>query len=178
MKQTCPAGPAKRRSSSIAALLIAATGLLGDSTVANAQNQAEQAAIEAVVAGLDDAWGRGDAEAFAARFAADGSFTNVLGTTYYGRGAFRDRHDAIFKTIYKGSKSKLAIAKLRFLRPDVAIADVDAEMSGYAILPPGMRAGPDGVMRSKLQMVFVKESDTWWITAYHNVAVTPLPPKP
>jgi uncharacterized protein (TIGR02246 family) len=146
--------------------------------VANAAQQADQAAIDDVVAGLDDAWGRGDAEAFAARFAADGSFTNVLGMAYDGREAFRDRHDAIFKTIYKGSKSTLVIAKLRFIRPDVAIADVDAEMSGYATLPPGVRAGPDGIMRSKLQLVFVKESDTWWITAYHNVAVTPLLPRP
>ncbi len=144
--------------------------------MANADKQSDQAAIESVVAGLDDAWGRGDAEAFAARFADDGGFTNVLGMVYYGREAFQERHDGIFKTIYKGSKSKLVITKLRFIRPDVAIADVDAEMSGYATLPPRIRAGADGVMRSKLQIVFVKEKDTWWITAYHNVAVTPLPP--
>ena len=41
-----------------------------------------------------------------------------------------------------------------------------------------MQAGSDGVMRTKLQMVFVKEKADWWITAYHNVAVAALPPKP
>ena len=92
--------------------------------------------------------GGGDAEAFAARFAADAGFTNVLGATHYGREAFRERHDAIFKTIYKGSIAKLDITKVRFIRPDVAIVDTDAALSGYAALPPGLRPGADGVMRT------------------------------
>ncbi len=136
------------------------------------------AAIRNIVLDLDEAWRRGDAAAFAARFAADAGFTNVLGITYYGREAFRDRHDAIFKTIYRGSTTKLTITKLKFLRPDVAIADVDAELIGYGALPPGLRTGNDGVMRTKLQMVFAKEADGWWINSYHNVAVMPLPAQP
>ena len=146
--------------------------------MANAENQFDKAAIESICAALDEAWARGDSTSFAARFAEDGGFTNVLGMVYYGRDAFRERHDAILKTIYKGSTSKLSITKLRFIRSDVAIADVDAELKGYAALPPGMRAGSDGVMRTKLQMVFVKEKGDWWITAYHNVAVAALPLKP
>jgi len=134
-------------------------------------------AIESIVAALDDAWGKGDAESFAARFAPDGSFTNIIGMVYYGRDAFKERHDAIFKTIYRGSTTKLTISKLRFIRPDVAIADVDAELRGYGVLPPGIRAGADGILRTKLQLVFEKEKDGWWIAAYHNVAVTPSPPK-
>jgi uncharacterized protein (TIGR02246 family) len=115
---------------------------------------------------------------FAAQFAADGGFTNVMGMVCYGQESFKERHDAIFKGVYKGSKSRFALAKLRFIRPDVAIADVDAEISEFSALPPGIRAGADGVMRSKLQMVLVKEAESWWITAFHNVAVTPLPRKP
>jgi uncharacterized protein (TIGR02246 family) len=141
------------------------------------EKQSDIDAIEVLVEGMDEGWNRGDAEQFSIRFAADGGFTNVLGMVYYGRESFKERHDAIFKTIYKGSKSKLAITKLRFVRPDVAIADNDAEMSGFSTLPPGVRAGADGVMRSKLQMVLVKERESWWITAYHNVGVTPLPPR-
>jgi uncharacterized protein (TIGR02246 family) len=125
--------------------------------VAYAENGPDRRAIERIIIGLDDAWGRGDAEAFAARFAEDGGFTNVLGMVHYGCEAFRERHDAIFKTIYKNSKSTPAVTKLRFIRPDVAIADIDAELHAYATLPPGMRAGADGVMRTKLQMVFLKE---------------------
>jgi hypothetical protein len=33
--------------------------------------------------------------------------------------------------------------------------------------------GADGVLRFKLLMVLIKEHGVWWITEYHNVAVTP-----
>ena len=162
----------------IGAVLAALLVYFGNSAMSQAQGNSDQAAIESIVASLDTAWAKGDANAFAVHFAADGGFTNVLGMVYFGRAAFRTRHNTIFKTVFKESTSKLAIAKLRFVRPDVAIADVDGEIRGLAALPPGMQAGPDGVGRSKLLLVLVKEGAEWWITAYHNVGVAALPPKP
>ncbi|MBZ5650407.1 MAG: SgcJ/EcaC family oxidoreductase [Acidobacteriia bacterium] len=138
----------------------------------------ETAAIQALVAWLSDAWNRGDAKAFSARFAADGSFTNVLGIVAYGREIFELRHAEIFSAIYKGSVLQQSIGKLRFIRPDVAVVDVDAAVSGYRRLPPGVQAGSDGVLRAKLQLVLTREDDGWWISAYHNVDVKPLPPRP
>ena len=61
---------------------------------------------------------------------------------------------------------------------DVAIAVVDAELSGYDTRPPGTRAGADGVMRTMLPVAFPKEQEGWCTTSYDNVAVTPLPPGP
>ena len=97
----------------------------------------DTAAIEALVAELTDAWNRGDARAFSARFAADGSFTNVLGIVAYGREIFELRHAEIFNTLYKGSRLQQSIGKLRLIRPDVAVVDVDAAVTGYLRLPPG-----------------------------------------
>jgi hypothetical protein len=69
---------------------------------------------------------------------------------------------------------KSSIAKLRLIRPDVAIADVSGEMNGFPTPPPaGVPVGADGVLRFKLLMVLIKEHGVWWITEYHNVAVTP-----
>ena len=101
-------------------------------------------AIEALVAGLTDAWNRGDARAFSARFAADGSFTNVLGIVAYGRENFELRHAEIFSSLYKGSMLQQSIGKLRFIRPDVAVVDVDAAVTGYLRLPPGVQTASDG----------------------------------
>jgi hypothetical protein len=67
---------------------------------------------------------------------------------------------------------------MRFIRPEVAIVDINVELTGYQKLPPGIRVESDGAIRAKLQLVLVKENGEWWITAYHNVAVTPLPPRP
>lgn len=135
-------------------------------------------AIEALVAELTDAWNRGDARAFSARFAADGSFTNVLGIVAYGREIFELRHAEIFRTIYQGSVLQQSIGRLYFIRPDIAVVDVDAAVSGYLRLPPGVQAANDGALRAKLQLVVTREDSEWWIAAFHNVDVKPLPLRP
>ena len=137
----------------------------------------DSSAIEALVAGLTDAWNGGDARAFSARFAADGSFTNVLGVVAYGREIFELRHAEIFRTIYKGSVLQQSIGRVRFIRPDVAVVDVDAAVTGYLRLPPGVQAASDGALRAKLQLVVTREDGEWWIAAFHNVDVKPLPPR-
>ena len=53
------------------------------------------------------AWNAGDANAYAARFHAEGSFTNVFGHRYFGRELFRARHAVVFNTFAKGSKASL-----------------------------------------------------------------------
>jgi uncharacterized protein (TIGR02246 family) len=104
----------------------------------------------------------------------DVSFTNIFGTVRYGRAEFVKRHIEIANTIFKGTTPKSSIAKLRFIRPDVAIADVSGEITGFPKTPPaGVPVGPDGVLRFKLLLVLIKERGVWWITEYHNVAVTP-----
>jgi uncharacterized protein (TIGR02246 family) len=138
----------------------------------------DSALIEALVAAETDAWNKGDAVAFASRFALDGGFTNVIGMVYYGRQAFEDRHAELFRTMYKGSVLKQSIGKLRFIRQDVAVVDINAELAGATNTPTGIRTETDHIVRAKLQLVLVKEKGDWWITAYHNVAVVPLPPKP
>jgi uncharacterized protein (TIGR02246 family) len=103
----------------------------------------------------------------------DVSFTNIFGTVRSGRTEFIQRHIEIGQTFFKGTTPKTSIARLRFIRPDVAIADVTGEITGFTKVPAGLPVGPDGILRFKLLMVLVKEKGEWWITAYHNVAVTP-----
>ena len=82
MMRKYSAAPSSQRGSVLGILVVITTYLLGSSPMANAESLAnelhvkESAAIEALVAAETDAWNRGDAKAFAARFTADGSFTN------------------------------------------------------------------------------------------------------
>ncbi len=85
---------------------------------------------------------------------------------------------AIFTTIYKGSTVLFTTDRVKFLRPDVALVDVTARLSGVASFPPGIKPNPDGSIDTKLQLVLTRESGTWWIAAFHNVTVIPLPPRP
>ncbi len=149
--------------------------LLATSVAATSQTTEDEAAIRAIVQSETDAWNRGDAEAFAAHYAEDGSFTNVIGQQAYGRKAFVAQHAMIFSTIYKGSHNVFTVGKIKFLRPDVAVVDIDGVLTGALRLPPGMKPDPDGATRVKLQEVMTREKGSWWIAAFHNVAVTPLP---
>jgi uncharacterized protein (TIGR02246 family) len=132
-------------------------------------------AIEAVIASTTDAWNKGNPLALSAACAEDVSFTNVIGSVYYGRTAFEHRHAELLRSIFKGSTLKQSVGKLLFIREDVAIADVNTELRGYTRLPPGIQTGDDDILRTRLQLVLAKEQGEWRIIAFHNVAVAPLP---
>ena len=129
----------------------------------------DQRQIEQLIGELTDAWNRGDAKAYGARYLADGTFTNANGSFYVGRDEFDRRHEEIFRGVLRDTRLAMTIKKLRFVRPDVAIVDADTGISGAPLRPLGVDVGPDGLLRSCLLMVLVKERGAWWIAAYHNV---------
>ncbi len=140
----------------------------------------DRAAIQAMVQDEQDAWNHGDAKAFSAHFAADGSFTNIAGMQTYGRESFEKQHAFIFSTRYKGSYNELHIGKLHFVRPDVAIVDLDTTLAKISTLSPGAVLFPDGALHTKMQLVLSKENGAWQIDSFHNVMVNPNaagPPK-
>lgn len=131
----------------------------------------DEDAIRTIVKDQQEAWRIGDAERLAARFLEDGSFTNVRGDYYIGREAFKERHAVILKGIFINSEHQLKIRRIQFPVRGVAIVDIDAAVIGYRELPTGVPTPPDGVLRTKLLQVLVKNDRGWWITAYHNVDV-------
>ena len=132
----------------------------------------DEARIRAIIAEQVMAWNAGDAKTFSASFAEDGSFTNIRGTVFYGHRAFEDRHAEIFRGFFKGSKLAMSPTRIRFVRPDVAIVDVATELSELrGRTPPGVKARPDGKIRTRLQEVFVKDGGRWLVASYHNVDV-------
>jgi uncharacterized protein (TIGR02246 family) len=139
----------------------------------------DTAAIKGIVQGQAHAWNRGDAATFAARYSENGTFTNVIGQQIYGKAGFVAQHERIFSTIYKGSHNEFTVDKVLFLRQDVAVVNIDGVLKGATRVPPGLSAAEvNGEMHVKLQEVMTKEKDGWWIAAFHNVAVMPLPPQP
>jgi len=152
-------------------LALALVSVLHGQVTPDSASGADEARIRQIVAAEVAAWNRGDARAYAERFQEEGSFTNILGSTSYGRADFERRHAEIFGSVFKGSILTMEVLKIRFLRPDVAIADIDTKVSGYQRLPPGVRESSEHVLHTRLQQVMVKEKDDWWIASYHNVDV-------
>ncbi len=139
-------------------------------SILNSQSASE--AITGLVADQQAAWNVGDAKAFSASFAKDGSFTNVRGQLMYGHTAFENRHREIFSTFFKDSSIQMTVTKLSFIRSDVAIVDVYTvidKLLGRA--PPGLTLSSDGTLKTRLQEVFVRNHGTWQVTSYHNVDI-------
>lgn len=132
----------------------------------------DRAAITALVAAADAAWNAQDASAFSAHVLADVAFTNVVGMFSVGKAPFEAQHARIFSTFYRGSTLRQSIVRLAFVRPDVAILDTVTEVSGFAGLPPGAEA-VDGVLRTRLEQVVVRDDGQWWIASFHNVPIHP-----
>ena len=131
----------------------------------------DEAQIRAIVEEQVTAWNVGDAVGFSKSFAEDGSFTNIRGTVFYGHKAFEDRHREIFTGFFKASHLAMSITRIRFVRPDVAIVDLETELSNLTGAPPGVRPNAAGRIVTRLQQVFVKDRGVWRVESYHNVDV-------
>jgi uncharacterized protein (TIGR02246 family) len=129
----------------------------------------DEAMIQRLLEDLIEAWNRGDASAYGARYRDDATFTNVNGMFHISREEFDRRHDEILRGALKGSTITLTPRKVRFIRPDVAIVDLDCGMFGTKVQPPGVQVRTDGSLHTSLMLVLIKESGSWWIAAYHNV---------
>jgi uncharacterized protein (TIGR02246 family) len=150
----------------VAAIAVAIAGGAGA-----ASDQADETAIRNLIDGLTAAWNRADAETYAARYRADGTFTNVNGTLHLGRDEFERRHADIFRGIFNGTTLTLTPRNVLFIRPDVAIVDLRVALLGLQQPLSGIERGPDGSFLTSLQLVLVKDNDGWWIASYHNVWV-------
>ncbi len=138
----------------------------------------DETAVHNIIRDEIAAWNACDAAAFARHFAADGTFTNIRGQFFTGREAFIERHDFIFKGIYRGTTMQQEIVSLKFVRSDVAVVETLTAVIGIQKLPPGMSADAKGRIRSRLLQVMVKDGGEWKIAAFHNTGVRPDVPVP
>lgn len=121
-------------------------------------------AVDQLLGEIAQAWNAGDARAYAACYCPDGTFTNTNGTIDTGRDDVARTAEEAFQGVLAGTKVSLTVRKLRLIRPDVAIADLDTRVSGMH----AAGNGPGGEVRISQMLVLVKEDDHWWITAQHN----------
>jgi uncharacterized protein (TIGR02246 family) len=116
-------------------------------------------AVDQLVGEITEAWSAGDARAYGARYSPDGTFTNTDGTVDLGRDEVVRTAEKAFQGVLAGTRLSLAVRKLRLIRPDVAVVDLDARVSGM----------PSGEVRISQLLVLVQEDGSWRITAQHNV---------
>ena len=124
----------------------------------------DEAAIRAIIANLNDAWTKGDARMWGEQFAEDADFTVWTGTYVKGREAITRGHEEIFGTIYKGTKLRLTVRSIRFLRDDVAVVHADGSVvKQEEEFPSTPQVVP--------AFVLTKEKGQWRIAVFQNTRV-------
>jgi uncharacterized protein (TIGR02246 family) len=120
---------------------------------------AANAAVDQLVGEIAEAWNAGDARAYGARYCPDGTFTNTDGTVDLGRDEVVRTAEGAFQGVLAGTKFSTAVRKVRLVRPDVAVVDLDTRVSGM----------PGGEVRISQMLVLLEEDGRWLITAQHNL---------
>ena len=111
---------------------------------------------------MAEAWNRGDAEGFAARFSDTADFIAFEGTHLKGRDEIVAFHEHIFATVVKGSRLDPTV---RFVRP--VSRDVAVIHSAVAITLAGHERPSLG--RESMQLfVAVRNGETWRAEAMQN----------
>jgi len=132
----------------------------------------DEAAIKKFGADFAAAWNRHDPKAMAGFWAEDGDLINPFGRVAKGRAEieklFQDEHAGVMA----GTTYSTTSSSVRFLTPDVAVAD-------WEIVVTGMR-GPDGSaappFKPHLVLVVVRKGGQWLNAAARPFAFLPPPP--
>ena len=130
--------------------------------------EADRTAIAAVVKQMEDAWNGGDAKGFAAPMAENVDFITIRADHLYGRQAVIDSHIDVLSTFYAGSTNHFNITDVRFLRRDVALAQIRAVLEAPS--------GPlQGRHEATYSLVLVQENGNWEVAFFHITLATPTP---
>ena len=146
-------------------ILLAAFGLIlaTGSLEAQLSREGEQD-IRSMLTGFSDIWARADIKAFEQLLTEDAEWVTRTGTFLKGRREVVAHHATIMTGIFAGSRVVWEPLAVRFVRPDVAVVHVAAQLT----LRDGTRR-PGGMVT----LVLVKQPGRWWITAVQNTDRAP-----
>lgn len=123
-------------------------------------NPGDDKAIRGLVDAFVAGWNAGDGEACGKPFAEDAEFTAITGLRAAGRDFIARGHKEILSTIYRGTQINATVNSIKFLRPDVASADVTLRFVGNQ---------PFGIEQTSLGVVATKEQGAWQIAVFRNM---------
>lgn len=92
---------------------------------------ADIAEVERVVNAFAEAWNHHDMERFAALFAPDAQFVNVVGMWWKGAKEIKEAHQFIHATIFRNSRLTLDEISVRFPVQELAIARCRWTLEGH-----------------------------------------------
>jgi len=156
----------------IVAVTMTALGVTSVSRAQQAGSSEDELAIRQVIVEMTEGFNNHDGKAAARMYTPDSRFVSVRGDVMNGQAGLEKGLTAILTTRAKNASQRTMDVKVRFIRPDVALANVTNELSG--LVAPDGRALPS---HQELSLrVFVKDARRWQVAAFHNTMVAPFAP--
>jgi uncharacterized protein (TIGR02246 family) len=128
----------------------------------------DEAGVNAVVHGFEDAWNRHDMDAFATLFATDADFVNVIGMRWVGRDAIRQHHAASHATMFRTSTLRIGDTTVRFLKADVATSRSEWTLSGITSATGQLAPARTGILTHVLERI----DGRWLIVLTQNTDIS------
>lgn len=114
-----------------------------------------------------NAWNDHEGQGSADYYAEDADFVNIFGMAFSGKQEIEIRHVKIHESFLKGSIFEVTDVRLREITSDVVIAHAYWKVSNI------QQPGKDPVsMKGIFTHVFLKNHDTWEITATQNTLIS------
>ena len=123
--------------------------------------------VNGVVKAFAQAWNKHDMNAFAALFAADAEFVNVVGLWWKGRPEIKGAHEFTHQTMFRNSTLSINEISTRFPVAEIAIARCRWTLEGH-VTPEGAPLPPrNGVLVNTLH----REEGKWLIIDSQNTDI-------
>ena len=130
------------------------------------------ASMNGLVAGLDQAWTTGDAVTYAANYAA-ADWVGPNGAVLNDAAAIEGLYVFLFSTVLAETTRQSTIRSLTFLSGTIAVLDIDTQVTGYEVPPPGVVEWAPGIIRAREKNILVKRGGEWQIVKHQQVLVAP-----
>jgi uncharacterized protein (TIGR02246 family) len=138
--------------------LVIGVAAIGLTAVVLAQGAADERAVAKVIADRQLAWNTGDAEGYARLLTPDADVSTSSGEIARGRDAIIQLYLKQRAGVFAGATTSMKVVQTRMIKPDVAIVDVDRELTG-------LKGGP-AAPTARTFFVLMKQADgRWLITA-------------
>jgi uncharacterized protein (TIGR02246 family) len=134
-------------------------------------NTTDQQAIRVVLQQAIDGWNTGDGQTYAAAFERDADYVTFGGMHTHGRQEIALSHQQLFDTVLRGSRLDVHMTNLRFLHPDIAIAQIVG-----GILDSVGQSEVSAERRSIQTAVFRKSDGVWRIAASQVTRIQSVQP--
>ena len=125
------------------------------------------ARAEDLPAEIAAAWNAGDAARFAALFAEDADFVNVVGLWWEKRRAIEKAHAYGFERIFANARMTVERVKIRRLGPDASVVRFRWAMAGQTA-PDG---SPAGERHGIMSLVAERDAEEWRIVSAQNTDI-------